>query len=288
MNLDIKDSACLHVVHILQHPTSRPTTRSTHDTMVNAQKMNFSPLPEGKYGKSTKKSTRRYHHANVGMSGLEADRVRALGALRSLRSKTKLAAEKSQETHFSSNDEKEKWIKDMAETETAVARKRVQEAETAIMQELNDMTTAENVGATTEKPETTFEEVLNAIGDSLSDLASSDEEQDGEDQEYGKDDTELGKLSDDDEPGWVMVVLATGPGNPPAVRVWTAKTGRFGSRTVQKPDPLTLGGPDPDPYPSTRGFRRVWLDPSVPVSGSAFRVSYLWSHSDMLLLIVKY
>jgi len=84
------------------------------------------------------------------------------------------------------------------------------------------------------------------------------------------------------------VVLATGPGNPPAVRVWTAKTGRFGSRTVQKPDPQTLGGPNPDPYPSTRWFRRVWVDPSVPISGSAFRVSYLLSHSDMQLLIVKY
>jgi len=35
------------------------------------------------------------------------------------------------------------------ERETAVARKRVQDAETAIMQELNDMTTSENVGATT-------------------------------------------------------------------------------------------------------------------------------------------
>ena len=84
------------------------------------------------------------------------------------------------------------------------------------------------------------------------------------------------------------VVLATGPGNPPAVRVWTAITGRFSSRTAQLPDPLTLGGPNPDPYPSTRGFRRVCVDTLVPISGSAFRVSYLWSHSDMLLLIVKY
>ena len=83
------------------------------------------------------------------------------------------------------------------------------------------------------------------------------------------------------------LVLATGPGNPPAVRVWTAKTGRFSSRPGQKPDPLTLGGPNPDPYPSTRVFRRVWLDPSVPISCSAFRVSHIWSHSDMLLLIVK-
>jgi len=46
--------------------------------------------------------------------------------------------------------------------------------------------------------------MLNAIGDSLSDLASSDDEQDGEDEEDDEEDTELSKLSDDDEPGWVM------------------------------------------------------------------------------------
>ena len=168
--------------------------------MVNAPKKTFSPLPAGKYGKSTKKSTRRRHQANEGKSGLVAERVRALGALRSLRSKKKLAAEKRQETHFLSNEEREKWIEDFVERETAVARKRVQDAETAIMQ---DMTAAENGGATAGKPETTFEEMLNAIGDSLSDLASSDDEQDGEDEEDDED-TELGKLSDDDEPGWVM------------------------------------------------------------------------------------
>jgi len=105
-------------------------------------------------------------------------------------------------------DKKEKWIKDYVERETAVARKGVQDAETAMMQELNDMTTAENVGATTGKPEITFEEMLNAIGDSLSDLACSYEEQDGEDEEYDEDDTELGKLSDDDEPGWVMGTIS--------------------------------------------------------------------------------
>jgi len=87
------------------------------------------------------------------------------------------------------------------ERETAVARKQVQDAETAIMQ---DMTTAENGCPTTGKPKTTIEEMLNAIGDSLSDLASSDDEQDGEDEEDDEEDTELGKLSDDDEPGWVM------------------------------------------------------------------------------------
>ena len=204
----MKDSACLHVVHILQHRTSRPTTRSTHDTMGDALKRNFSPLPAGKLGKSTKKSTRPRHHADVGKSGVEAERVRALGALHSLQSKKKLAAGKRQETHFSSNDEKEKWIKDYVERETAVARKRVQDAETAIMHELNDTITAESAGTTTEKAERTFEEMLNAIGDGLSHLASSDDEQDGEDEEYYEDDTQLGKLSDDDEPGWVMGTIS--------------------------------------------------------------------------------
>jgi hypothetical protein len=90
------------------------------------------------------------------------------------------------------------------------------------------------------------------------------------------------------DPTCMSIVLATGPGNLPAVRVWTAKMGQFSSRTVQKPDPQTLGGSNPEPYPSTRGFRRVWLDPSVPISGAAFQVSHLGSHSDMQLLIVKY
>jgi hypothetical protein len=113
----------------------------------------------------------------------------------------KLAAEKRQETHFLINEEKEEWIDNFVQRETAVARKRVQDSETAIMQ---DMTTTENECATTGKPETTFEEMLNAIRDSLSDLARSDDEQDGEDEEDDEEDTELGKLSDDDEPGWVM------------------------------------------------------------------------------------
>jgi len=84
------------------------------------------------------------------------------------------------------------------------------------------------------------------------------------------------------------LVLATGPGNLPVVRIWTAKMGRFVSRPVQKPDLLHLAGPNPDLGLSTHGFCRVGLDPSVPISCSAFQVSHLWSHSDMLLLIVKY
>jgi len=76
-------------------------------------------------------------------SGLEAERVRALGALHSLRSKKQLVAEKRQETHFLSNEEKEKWIEDYVERETAGARKRVEETEAAVQQEQDDMTHAE-------------------------------------------------------------------------------------------------------------------------------------------------
>jgi hypothetical protein len=73
-------------------------------------------------------------------------------------------------------------------------------------------------------------------------------------------------------PSWPEILLATGLGNTPAVRVQTGKTVQFGSRTVQKPDAQRPGGPNPDPYPSTRGFYRVWLDPLVPISSSVYRV----------------
>jgi hypothetical protein len=46
--------------------------------------------------------------------------------------------------------------------------------------------------------------MLDAIGDSLRELARSDDEEDGEDDE----DTEQGKLSEDYEPGWVMGTIS--------------------------------------------------------------------------------
>jgi hypothetical protein len=64
------------------------------------------------------------------------------------------------------------------------------------------MTQAVIAGLTSREPEKTFEEMLVAIGDCLSDLPSSD---DGEDREEQDDEeTEQGNLSEDDEPGWVM------------------------------------------------------------------------------------
>jgi len=74
------------------------------------------------------------------------------------------------------------------------------------------------------------------------------------------------------EPYSPGVVLATGQGNMPVAWVWTGRTVRFGSSTIQKPDPQLLGSPIPAPYLSTCRFRRVWLDMLGPISGSAFRV----------------
>jgi len=108
----------------------------------------FSPLPAGKYGISTNRSTQRRDQANQGKSGLEAERVWALGALCSMRSNMKFAAERRQETNFLNNKEKEKSIEDYVERETAVARQRVEDAETAIQQEQDDMKSAESGGST--------------------------------------------------------------------------------------------------------------------------------------------
>jgi hypothetical protein len=54
----------------------------------------------------------------------------------------------------------------------------------------------------------TFEEILNAIGDSLSDLASSNVEEDGEEDNDDEAYTGHGKLSEDDEPGWVIGTIS--------------------------------------------------------------------------------
>ena len=104
--------------------------------------------------------------------------------------------------HILSNEEKDKWIINYEETKTAVARKLVEDADTAIEHEQESRRTAENAGVTTRTPENTFQEMMVAIGDSLSDVPSSNNEEDGDDGD--DDDTERGRLSEDDEPGWVM------------------------------------------------------------------------------------
>jgi len=66
----------------------------------------------------------------------------------------------------------------------------------------------EKARSTTTKPEIPFEEMLNAIGDSLSDLVSSEDEEDGEDEDDDEEDTGHRKLSEDDEPGWVIGTIS--------------------------------------------------------------------------------
>ena len=53
-----------------------------------------------------------------------------------------------------------------------------------------------------------FGEMLNAIRDSRSDLAPSEDEDDEEDKDDDQEVTELGKLSEDDERGWVMGTIS--------------------------------------------------------------------------------
>jgi len=274
-NIDIDDATCLHIVHNLQHPTSRPTTNSTQTIIANATKKNLSPFPAGRYGKSSKRSTQRRHHANEGKSGLVAERVRALPALRSLRSKKKLPAEKRRETHFLSNGEKEKWIEDYVERETAGARKRVEGAEAAVQQEQDDMMHAEIAGLTYREPDKTFEEMLLAIGVSLSDLASSDNREDGEDDD--DEETEQGKLSKDDEPGWVMGTITntvqqrmerfwqkqmkldelTQPGWDDAADYFCERDMKYGTSELRVAAVVQLQTNDDAPAPPTTTFREL-------------------------------
>jgi hypothetical protein len=84
----------------------------------------------------------------------------------------------------------------------AGAKKRIEDTEAGVEQEQDDMTHAEIGILTSRAPEKTLEKMLVAIGDSLSDLVSSDQWEDGEDEDGGE--PEQGKLSDDEQPGWVM------------------------------------------------------------------------------------
>jgi len=112
-----------------------------------------------------------------------------------------LAAEKQQERHSFSNEDKENWIDDYVERETARATKWVEEAEAAVQQEQQDMNNAKSTGLTNREPEISFEEMMVAIGDSLGDLVTSDDGEDGKDED---EETEQGKPSEDEQHGWVM------------------------------------------------------------------------------------
>jgi hypothetical protein len=77
-----------------------------------------------------------------------------------------------------------------------------------MMQQQAHMDNVQKGRSTTTKCEIPFEEMLNPIGDSLSHLECSDDEEDGEDEDDDQEDTGHGKLSEDDEPGWVMGTIS--------------------------------------------------------------------------------
>jgi len=111
------------------------------------------------------------------------------------------------ETHFVYNEEKEKWTEDDMDRETAVAGMRIEDAEIAIMHKQEDIGSTGLGGLRAREPERTDQEMLNAIQNSLSDLATSGDGEDGEDEDNEEEDSELGKPSEDDGAGWVMSTI---------------------------------------------------------------------------------
>jgi len=90
-------------------------------------------------------------------------------------------------------------MEDYVERGTTVARKRVDDPETAIKQEQEETSNAENMGLNTREHKKLLDEMMVAIGDSLCNLAHSlDEEHEADEDDV---DTELGNLSEDNEPG---------------------------------------------------------------------------------------
>jgi len=116
--------------------------------------------------------------------------------------------EKRQQPHILRNEEREKWIEDYVERESTVARMRVQDAKTAMMHKHEHLGNVEKGRSTTTKPNITSDEMLNAIGDSLSDLASFKDEEDEDHEDDDEEDTGHGKLSEDDDHGWVMGTIS--------------------------------------------------------------------------------
>jgi len=114
---------------------------------------------------------------------------------------------KRRDLHILSNVEKEKWIEEYVNQETAVAKKQVEDSETPIQQEQDDMRSADIVGLTARKSEETYEGLLNAIGDSLSDIGCFDDGEDGEDEDNYEENSEPRKLGEDDDPRWVMSTI---------------------------------------------------------------------------------
>ena len=138
--------------------------------------LNFLIPPAAKYGKSIRSVTKQYHKVNEGKSHIEAELVQALGTLYSICPKNRYAAELRPESSFVSKEVKEKQIDEFVESETVAARHRVVEAQ-AVVEREKDSVLRRAAADTTKIP---FEEMLEAIEDSIDNVATSDEDDDDE------------------------------------------------------------------------------------------------------------
>jgi len=114
--------------------------------------------------------------------------------------------------HDRSNEETERWIEDYVESETAGARKRVEDSEAVVQKEQEDMKHSEITGLTNREPAKSVDQMTVAIEDSLGDLASSNFGDDGEYEDA--EETEQSKLSEDDEFCWVRGTISQSEQQP--------------------------------------------------------------------------
>ena len=82
----------------------------------------------------------------------------------------------------------------------------------------------------------------------------------------------------------ILQVLATGPGNPPAVLVLTGGSVLFGSRPGQKPYPLCLGGFVTSTGHRSAGIWPGWNRTAVPI----IRFLLVWLQLSIWVLIVSW
>jgi hypothetical protein len=89
-----------------------------------------------------------------------------------------------------------------------VERQEVDDAETTNNWRLENMRMAGKAGLKMRKPEKTFQDLCYPIGDSRSNRTSADDEEAVKNKEDYEEDTIVGKLSQDDEPGWVIGTIS--------------------------------------------------------------------------------
>jgi hypothetical protein len=99
---------------------------------------------------------------------------------------------------------------------------------------------------------------LNAIGESLSDLATSEDGEDGEDKDDNEEDTGHGKLSEDDEPGWMMGTIS---------KMVLDSMESFQQKDIRLDEPTQPGWRDAAEYLCERDMKYGMTELNVPAVG---------------------